>query len=191
MSVSILQHTQNNRLNRLDFASAMKIAARQAKIMDDYKRNAITPHLRSGEVTDDEVARAIASVPVHFMTNTAFAVGPIALTTTLTTNIFNPGTTIGGVNCTSAPYDKLYAILTHLRVVNKTAGAVTVSLWIGATGGNAAGTEFAWQAYSVPANSYDNWYGRKRMAQANFLVGGAGTTTALSLDLEGEIGIGS
>lgn len=181
--LSLLQHRQTDRLNRLDFASAMKIAQRRVGAMSK---------LRDGRKLDDDDLRMLdLTGPVHFASNTAFAVGPIALTTTLTTNIFNPGTTTGGVNCTSAPYDKLYVILTHLRVVNKTASAATVSLWIGATGANTAGTEFAWQGYSVPANSYDNWYGRKRMAQANFLVGGAGTATALSLDLEGEIGIGA
>ena len=120
-----------------------------------------------------------------------FKFGPIALTNTTTTNLLNPGTTTGGTNCTSAPYDKLTIILTHLRVVNKTAGAVTVSLWLGATGGNAAGTEFAFQAYSVAANSYVDWYGRIPLSTADFLVGGAGANTSLSLEGEGEITVGA
>ncbi len=32
-------------------------------------------------------------------------IGPIGLTTTLTTNLFNPGTTTGGVKCTASPND--------------------------------------------------------------------------------------
>ena len=123
------------------------------------------------------------------MTNKPFRFGPVALTTTLTTNILNPGTTTGGVASTSAPYDKLRIILTHIRIVNKTGSAATVSLWVGATGANAAGTEFAFQATSVAANSYENWYGRMPLDTTDFLVGGAGTTTALTIQGEGEIGV--
>lgn len=125
------------------------------------------------------------------MTNTAFALGPIALTTTLTTNIFNPGTTTGGVNCTSAPYDKLFVIIKRIVVVNKTGSAATVSLWKGATQANAAGTEFEFQAFSVAANSSVEKIPYSRFSTADFLVGGAGTTTALSIHIVGEIGIGA
>lgn|SRR3990167_3393536 len=64
--------------------------------------------------------------------NKTFRFGPIALTATLTTNLLNPPTATGGVNSGSSPN---YLILKHLRIVNKTAGAVTFSLWLGATGG--------------------------------------------------------
>jgi hypothetical protein len=80
-------------------------------------------------------------------------------------------------------------ILTHIRIVNKTAGAVTFSLWIGATGGNAAGTEFMGTGYSVPANSAVDWYGRLPLISTDFLVGGASAATSLSIQAEGEIGI--
>ena len=118
--------------------------------------------------------------------NKDFRFGPIALTTTLTTNLLNPPTATGGTNGGSSAQ---YIILRHIRIVNKTGSAATVSLWIGATGGNAAGTEFAWQATSCPANSYLDWYGKVRLDSADFLVGGAGTTTALSITGEGEIGV--
>jgi len=36
------------------------------------------------------------------MTNKAFRFGPIALTTTLTTNLLNPATATGGVNAGSS-----------------------------------------------------------------------------------------
>lgn len=123
------------------------------------------------------------------MTNKPFRFGPIALTTTTTTNLLNPGTTTGGVNATAAPYDKTYLLLRHVRVVNKTAGAVTFSLWLGATGGNAAGTEVIGQGLSVAANSYVDWYGYLLLTTADFLVGGASANTSLSIDGEGEIGI--
>lgn len=118
--------------------------------------------------------------------NKTFRFGPIALTTTLTTNLLNPATATGGVNGGSSAQ---YIILRHVRIVNKTASAATFSLWLGATGGNAAGTEVIGQATSVAANSYVDWYGMLRIDSADFLVGGAGTATALSIEGEGEVGV--
>lgn len=118
--------------------------------------------------------------------NKTFRFGPIALTNTLTTNLLNPPTATGGVNGGSSPQ---YIILKHIRVVNKTAGAVTCSFWLGATGGNAAGTEVIAQGTSVAANSYIDWYGQLRLDSTDFLVGGASANTSLSIQGEGEVGV--
>ena len=122
--------------------------------------------------------------------NKPFAFGPLALTTTLTTNIFNPGTTTGGVASTTAPYDKLFGLIRQIRVVNKTGTAATFTLYKGATGANAAGTELA-VAQSVPANDYVElvWPSGLRFDTADFLVGGAGAATALTIQGIGEIGV--
>jgi hypothetical protein len=120
------------------------------------------------------------------MQNKAFNFGPIALTTTLTTNILNPPTATGGVNAGSSAQ---YIILRHVRIVNKTAGAVTFSLWRGASGANAAGTEVIGQGLSVAANAAFDWYGIMRFDSGDFLVGGSNTATALSIQGEGEIGV--
>jgi hypothetical protein len=119
--------------------------------------------------------------------NRIFRVGPVAMSSTLTTNILNCNVTseAGPVGYTQP---QPYLILKHIRIVNKTASAATVSLWIGATGGNAAGTEFAFQGFPVPANSFQDWFGILRLDSADFLVGGSGTATALSFQAEGEIG---
>lgn len=113
--------------------------------------------------------------------------GPVALTTTLTTNILNPPTLSGGTGL-QGTNNNTYLVIRHIRVVNKTSSAATYSLWIGATGGNAAGTEFMGQGTSVAANSRDDWYGLVRLDVADFLVGGSGTATALTIEGEGEIG---
>lgn len=118
--------------------------------------------------------------------NKIFRTGPIALTATLTTNILNPPTATGGVNGGSSSQ---FIVLKHVRLVNKTAGAVTASFWLGATGANAAGTEVLFQGTSIPANSYADWYGMLRLDAADFLVGGSNTATALSFQAEGEIGV--
>lgn len=118
--------------------------------------------------------------------NKTFRFGPVALSATLTTNILNPPTATGGVNGGSSAQ---YIILRHIRIVNKTAGAVTCSFWLGATGANAAGTEVIGQGLSVAANSFVDWYGQLRLDAADFLVGGASAGTSLSIEGEGEIGV--
>jgi len=101
--------------------------------------------------------------------------GPLALTTTLTANIYNPAA-------------NLYGLIRGIEVCNKTASAVTFSLWVGATGGNAAGTEL-FNGYTVPANSTYTWYAPGsglRMDTTDFLVGGASSNTALTITVMGE-----
>lgn len=120
------------------------------------------------------------------MQNKPVTLGPVALTTTLTTNILNPPTTSGGVGCGTPT---TYVILKHVRIVNKTASAASCSFWKGATGGNVAGTEVIGQGLSVAANSFIDWFGALRLDTTDFLVGGAGTATSLSFEAEGEIGI--
>jgi hypothetical protein len=119
--------------------------------------------------------------------NKKFRFGPIALTNTLTTNLLNPPTASGGVNAGSSSQ---YILIYWLKVVNKTAGAVTYSLWLGATGANAAGTELA-IAKSVAANDTDHLYFPSgiRIDAADFLVGGASALTSLSIYGGGEIGV--
>lgn len=123
------------------------------------------------------------------MINKPFRFGPLALTNTYTTNVLNPGTTTGGVNSTGSPYANLQIVLRQIRIVNKTAGAVTFRLYIGATGANAAGTEFLGFDRSIPANSSEVFYCNVVLRPADFLVGGASAATSLTIEGEGEIGI--
>jgi hypothetical protein len=120
------------------------------------------------------------------MQNKPFRFGPVTVPNAVG-NVLNPGTTTGGVNSGSG--DSLYIILTHIRVVNRTAGAVAFSAFIGATGGSAAGTEFMGSAKSVPANDAIDWYGRVRLDVADFLTALAGALNSLTIQGEGEIGI--
>lgn len=101
--------------------------------------------------------------------------GPVALSATLTTNVY------AGAGGSALIYD----VITHIRIVNKTAGAVTASLWLGATGANAAGTEVL-NGYSVAANGVYDWYGRLKMTSTDFLVGGASAGTSLTITGEGD-----
>lgn len=122
------------------------------------------------------------------MQNRPLRVGPVAMSATLSTNILNTAITSlsGPVGYTQT---QPYAILTHIRVVNKSAAQQTVSCYIGATGASAAGTEFAFNQYPVPAFSYVDWYGRVRLESSDFLTGGASAATSLTFEAEGEIGL--
>lgn len=122
------------------------------------------------------------------MQNKQIRIGPVALTNTLTTNILNCAVTslAGPVGITVA---QPYLLLKKIRIVNKTAGAVTFSLYVGATGANAAGTEVIGTALSVAANSAFEWNGQLRLDSGDFLVGGASANTSLTFQAEGEIGI--
>jgi len=112
--------------------------------------------------------------------------GPTALSSTLTTNILNPPTATGG---TGAGSSSNYILLRHVRIVNRTGGAVSFSFWLGATGGNVSGTEVIGTALSIAANAAYDWYGELRLDAADFLVGGASAATSLTIQGEGEIGV--
>lgn len=123
------------------------------------------------------------------MNNKPIRFGPIALTTTLTTNLLNPSTSTGGVNSGSSPH---YILLKHLRIVNKSGSNQTCSFWLGATGANAAGTEVIAQGKTVPANDFIDWYAGGaglRLDSTDFLVGGASANTSLTIQGEAEIGV--
>jgi hypothetical protein len=119
--------------------------------------------------------------------NKILNIQPIALTATLTTNILNPAVTsvAGPIGFTMT---QPYLILRAIKVVNKTAGAVTFSLWKGATGANAAGTEL-YIAQSVPANSVFSDVVLLRLDSGDFIVGGASAATSLTIIFAGEIGV--
>lgn len=113
--------------------------------------------------------------------------GPVAMANTAT-NILNPPTLTGGTGLAGTNANT-YLVLRHIRIVNKTGTAATASLYIGATGGSAAGTEFLGTAVSVPANSAIDWYGMLRLDAADFLTGLASAATTLTIEGEGEIGV--
>lgn len=111
----------------------------------------------------------------------------VDLTAVTTTNILNPGTITGGVGMGAG---NLRIIVTQVRATNRDATARTVSLWVGATGANAAGTAaFGMQGKSIPPNDSVSWYGRKALEVTDFVVGGASVASQVTLEIEGEIGV--
>ncbi len=102
--------------------------------------------------------------------------GPAYLAATAT-DVFR-----GGGNGNAAPL--IRDVVTHIRITNKTAGAVTASLYVGATGGSAGGTEVL-LGYSVAANGVYDWYGRLPLLAADYLSGLASAATSLTITVEG------
>lgn len=119
--------------------------------------------------------------------NKSIRLGPVAVANAVG-NLFNPPTLTGGVNPPGGSTNSYY-VIRHIRIVNKTAGAVTFSGFIGATGGSAAGTEFLGSGLSVAANSFVDWYGVLRLDTGDFLTGSASAATSLTIEAEGEIGV--
>ena len=96
------------------------------------------------------------------------AFGPVALTNVLTTNVYNNASVL------------IFDVFKMLHFVNKTGVAATFSLWLGATGANAAGTEL-FNGFSVAANSTYDWYCNLQMLSTDFLVGGASANAAITI----------
>ena len=85
------------------------------------------------------------------------------------------------------PAATIYTVIKHIRITNKTAGAVTFTLYVGATGGSAGGTEIA-NAKSVAANDYTDIYFSPglKMLSTDFLSGLASAATSLTITVMGE-----
>lgn len=116
--------------------------------------------------------------------------GPVALGTSIA-NIINPPSLTGGAGL-AGTNTATYVVLRHIRVVNTGAAAASPSLYVGATGGSAAATAFAFSGTSIPAagnpGNYLDWYGLLRLDSADFLTG-LGSAAGLVFEAEGEIGI--
>ena len=88
-------------------------------------------------------------------------------------------------NIYTPPASTIDTIIRHIHIANRTGSAATASLWVGATGGSAAGTEL-FGAYSVAANGSFDYYCTLRLSSTQFLSGLSGTASALIITVEGE-----
>ena len=106
------------------------------------------------------------------MAGTTFLVAPAYLTNAAA-NIYTP------------PASTIYRVIRHIHIANVTGGAVTFTLYVGATGGSAGGTEL-FKAVSVAANSYVDYYTMQKMKSTDFLSGLASASTSLTITVEGD-----
>lgn len=78
-----------------------------------------------------------------------------------------------------------YFVVTHIHIANQDASARTFSMWIGATGGSADGTEL-FEEKSVAANDVYDWYGRLLLEPADFLTGLASIASMVTSTIDYE-----
>lgn len=88
-------------------------------------------------------------------------------------------------NIYTPPASTILTVIRHIHVANVTAGAVTFTLYVGATGGSAAGTEL-FKSHSVAANSEFDYYCVQLMTSTDFLSGLASAGSSLVITVEGE-----
>jgi hypothetical protein len=80
----------------------------------------------------------------------------------------------------------LYDIVRHIHIANNDSVAHNFTLYVGATGGSASGTEL-FKTFSVAANSTYDWYCNLKLVGAvDFLSGLADTASKLIITVEGE-----
>lgn len=121
--------------------------------------------------------------------NRPFRFGPTAVANAAANLLNGAVTSLAGPVGIALTQPVIY--LKHLRAVNKTGAAATISTYVGATGGSAAGTEVGWNATSVPANSsVDIYFGGAglRLDSADFLTGLASAAATITIEGEGEVG---
>lgn len=80
----------------------------------------------------------------------------------------------------------LYTVIRKMHFVNVTGAPITIRIYIGATGGSAAGTELYYD-YPIAANGEFNVYGALRLNSTDFLTGLASSANAIVVTLEGEL----
>lgn len=98
-------------------------------------------------------------------------------------------TVTGGVG---NPQVQPYTLLRHIRITNNSTSAATLTLYKSTTGDHTAGKEFAFAGASCPANGAIDWYAGgpgARFDSADYLVGSASAASALTINLEGEVGL--
>jgi len=79
-----------------------------------------------------------------------------------------------------------YAIVSHIRLVNTTNTTRTASLYIGASGGSAGGTELL-GGYAIPANDFLDLYFHLYLTSSDFLSGLASAASAVTIITSGEL----
>ena len=85
-------------------------------------------------------------------------------------------------NIYTPPASTIDTYITQICLANVTTGAVTATLYIGATGGSAAGTELE-KGFSIPANSQADrtFYPAIRMTSTDFLTGLASAGSSITI----------
>lgn len=104
-------------------------------------------------------------------------------------DIFNPPTLTGGTPAIGAPFNKTKVWFRLFRFINTDTSPHQVTIYKGATGGSAAGTERLFNK-NVPASDYlDYWMDDEVYYTTDFLTGKADTGGKVTIIGFGQIGI--
>jgi len=91
----------------------------------------------------------------------------------------------GAANIYTPPASTIYTVIRHIHIANKDVSARTFTLYVGATGGSASGTEL-FKDVSIAVAGYFDWYGLLRMDSTDFLSGVASSASALVITVGAE-----
>ena len=110
------------------------------------------------------------------MANTKRRLAGPAFIATSAANIYTP------------PAATIITYIYHIHISNKTVSAAVFTLYVGATGGSASGTELSGASHSVPAaTEYDMYFpSGLPLKSTDFLTGICGTASALVIVVVGE-----
>jgi len=119
--------------------------------------------------------------------NKKLNIGPLIVSTTVTNLLNCLITTLsaGGIGFTGA---QPYMLVKHIRAVNYSSNPLTLTLYKGATGASAAGTQIAFPGVTLASNSAADFYSEQRFDSADYLTG-IGSGVGLVLSMAAEIGI--
>lgn len=85
------------------------------------------------------------------------------------------------------PAATIYTVIRQIRVTNKVAVSATFNLFVGATGGSAAGTEIAFTTPVAAGASVDIFFSPGlKMLSTDFLSGLASAVASLTITVMGE-----
>jgi len=87
-------------------------------------------------------------------------------------------------NIYTPPASTIFTVIKHIHFANVTALQATFSLYVGATGGSAGGTEL-FKDFPVPANDVYDYYCNLKMLSTDFLTGLASASSAITITVEG------
>lgn len=112
---------------------------------------------------------------------------PPAYLSNAAANILSPGTSSGAVGFTAT---NPYIVIKHIRVLNTDTVTHNFTLFKGATGGNAGGTQVAFAANTpVPPGQWVDFYSQIRLDSADFLTGVADVASKLVINIAAEINL--
>ena len=83
------------------------------------------------------------------------------------------------------PASTIYTVIKHIHIANVTTSAATFTLYKGASGGSAAGTEL-FKGKPIAGNDSFDYYCAMKMISTDFLSGLASAATSLTITVEGE-----